>query len=597
LLRLAGELEAAADIQIEQASKAPRAWDDWLRTLFPHLFSQPFATHHIEFWQWVEGITPREWQPAFLSVWPRGGAKTTSAEAAVVRLGAKGTRNFCLYVRSVQARANESVRNIAAMLESRAIEEHYPLLASRKLSKYGFSQGWTADMLRCASGFSVVGLGFDAAVRGVKIEGDRPDVIILDDVDEKTDSLATIEKKIRILTTSILPSGAPHVVILGIQNLVHAGGIFARLVDGSADFLYDRRISGPHPAVRDLTYEQRPEGGYRITGGTPTWEGQSLATCERQINEWGLTAFLQEAQHEIDVSGGIWDHITFRHADAAPDLVRGSVWCDPAVTSTDESDCQAIAAAGVDSTGVLYQLYTWEGITSPEDIIIRAIVKCLELGLDAVGVETDQGGDTWQSVYARAWERITEAARWLAQLNDEPSDAEADAWVSTHPEMAIVAPLAHGIARGTLRQPPYRSAKAGQGHGSKVARNQRMLVSYEQGKVVHVTGTHAVLERALKRFPNKPLDLADASYWTWWDLVDSKAHGGSVGRVSDRRAAAAPVVALPSYSALHYTGNKSFPLTIGKASYMISEGWQRSVDAVLARQMVNQFPDFFEVVG
>ncbi len=64
--------------------------------------------------------------------------------------------------------------------------------------------------------------------------------------------------------------------------------------------------------------------------------------------------------------------------------------------------------------------------------------------------------------------------------------------------------------------PTFEQAKAGAGHGSKVARNQRMLVDYEHGKVVHVLGTHRALERALKRFPkSKPFDLVDAAYWSW----------------------------------------------------------------------------------
>jgi hypothetical protein len=69
-----------------------------------------------------------------------------------------------------------------------------------------------------------------------------------------------------------------------------------------------------------------------------------------------------------------------------------------------------------------------------------------------------------------------------------------------------------------IRWPHMREAKAGTGTGGKVERNQRMLVSYEKGNIVHVIGTHEILERALKRFPNEPLDLADAAYWGWNDL-------------------------------------------------------------------------------
>lgn len=46
-----------------------------------------------------------------------------------------------------------------------------------------------------------------------------------------------------------------------------------------------------------------------------------------------------------------------------------------------------------------------------------------------------------------------------------------------------------------------------------------MLPDYERGEIVHVTGTHETLERALRRFPRtKPFDLVDVCYWSWWDL-------------------------------------------------------------------------------
>jgi hypothetical protein len=48
-----------------------------------------------------------------------------------------------------------------------------------------------------------------------------------------------------------------------------------------------------------------------------------------------------------------------------------------------------------------------------------------------------------------------------------------------------------------------------------------MLTDYERGRIIHVLGTHEVLERALKRFPvQKPYDLVDAAGWSWRDLTD-----------------------------------------------------------------------------
>jgi hypothetical protein len=50
-------------------------------------------------------------------------------------------------------------------------------------------------------------------------------------------------------------------------------------------------------------------------------------------------------------------------------------------------------------------------------------------------------------------------------------------------------------------------------------RNQRMLTDYEKGKVIHMIGTHTVVEKALNRVPDDPWDLADSHWWMWYDLI------------------------------------------------------------------------------
>jgi len=508
-----------------RAASAPAHWRQWLPALFPRTFKKPFAVRQAEFWRWVEGIEPdtKPTPSAFFAIWPRGSGKTTSAETAVSRVGAKETRKFVLYVRATQDKANESVQNIAALLESREIERYYPALASRKVGKYGNARGWRLDMLRCGNGFNTLALGLDAAVRGVKLEDYRPDLIVFDDIDDEHDTLKTITRKIDIITKSVIPAGATHCAYVGVQNLIHANSIFSQVVENDADFLHDRIVSGPHPAVANLTYASRPAGGYTITGGEATWEGQPLDTCEKQINEWGLSAFLREAQHEVEEMGGIWEHIEFRHCDYRdmPDLITGEVWCDPAVTSTDNSDNNGICAGGIGSDSNIYLMWSWESIASPLEVIKRAILKCIELRFAAVGVESDQGGDTWRSVYHQAWQAILEDAALTHIVSRETAVSDPAIDLSTYTDDYIKrfpAFIYRDDEWQPLKRPRFRSAKAGAGHGSKVERNQRMLSDYERGQVIHVRGTHTAAEKSLRRFPNKPLDLADALYWLWYHL-------------------------------------------------------------------------------
>lgn len=251
----------------------PNSWELWLQALFPHLVTHAFADHHIDYWNWIEGIEPNVKPQPFFAIWPRGGGKTSNAEMGCVRVGALNKRKFCLYTRSSQDKANESVQSIASLLERKQVEKYYPQLSSRKLGKYGNSKGWRVDTLRCANGFNVVALGYDAAVRGVKLEEYRPDFIIIDDIDSKEDSVEAIDKKIRTLTRDILPAGSTDVAILGIQNLIHPRSIFSLIAENRAEFLYNRIVSGPYPAIQGLEYEARPapQKGYRIVNGTAGW--------------------------------------------------------------------------------------------------------------------------------------------------------------------------------------------------------------------------------------------------------------------------------------------------------------------------------------
>ncbi len=468
-----------------------------LHYFFPNAFTAPFAPHHEEFWDWVWALEKGVRPDPYINIWPRGGGKTISNECAVVTAGHRRTRRNVLIVSETQPQADKIVSNIATRLESRVIATADPDLSARALNKYGTAKGWRRNRLTTASGLTVQGIGILGAVRGLREEDERPDLIIFDDVDNKLDSAGTTDRKIAALTTSILPAGSPDVAILGVQNLIIAHGIFSRLAgeaEEEADFLVSRKVSGPIPAIRGLEVEEtfdaeRGRKRWVIVGGTATWEGQNLAVCQRQMDDDGYSSFLQERQHKVaDLSGGMYANMTFVRCnpDEVPDLVRVVLWVDPAVTNTDKSDAMGIMADGLGVDGKIYRLYFWEERASPEDALRHAILKAVELKAEHVGVETDQGGDTWESVYARAADKLVE----------------------------------EGLL--TRRQiPPFESEKAGAGHGPKLHRQQQTVhTEYERGQVTHVRGPHLEkLEKALQRFGiKKPYDGVDAGYYTVWDL-------------------------------------------------------------------------------
>lgn len=473
-------------------AKQKDQWPALLPAVAPNYANVPFGPHHHEFWDWVwqiqDSTLPDTRPHPFVGIWPRGGAKSTSAEMAVMMLGARKRRRYCLYVSETQDQADDHVANIAALLEGEEVAFAFPEMGERMMGKHGNSKGWRRNRIRTATGFTVDAIGLDSAARGIKLEDMRPDLMVFDDIDGESDSENVTAKKIKTITFKLMPAGSKNCAFLAIQNLVHENSIFAKLANGEADFMRDRQVSGPIPAIWNLQYADTGDN-WKITGGTPSWpDGQSLNTCQGMMNDMGLTAFLAECQHAtLPESGGMFDHLNWRDMRVTeaelPPMRRTVVWLDPAVTNTDQSDSQGIVCDGLGSNGLYYRLWAWEGRTTPLSAVKRAIEKAIELGADTVGIETDQGGDTWKSVYHEACEELRDA----------------------------------GILNGPA--PRFDQKKAGAGHGAKATRAQRMLVDYERKKFRHLEGTTAMLETALQRFPKvKPFDLVDASFWSWMDL-------------------------------------------------------------------------------
>lgn len=468
-------------------------WRIWLATLFPGIVTRPFAPFHEDFWDWLWSIMPGERPIPRINIWFRGAAKSVGGELGCVALGARGIRRYGLYISRVQDLADQHVDNIAASLGTKEMETFYPLMANKAVDKFGQQKGWRRNRLHTAAGFVVDALGLDVAARGLRVEENRPSFLVFDDIDDHDDTEVEVQRKVDAIIRRILPSLTPDAVVIGLQNLIHADSIFSQLLDGRATFLQDRVISGPIPALNELAIETRltEDGRPRevITSGTPTWPGFGLEDCQRELTSLGSTAFRIELQHETpDPTGGIFDHVTFRHAHPlgcscpdvhlhVPDLVKVVCWIDPAIT--EEGDAQGIQIDGRSADGTLYRLWSYEHPGSPVKAMREALIQAHHFGALYIGIEVNQGGKIlWKLA-------LKEARSDLGHTYDHIGFREVIATVST---------------------------------GSKIQRASQMLADYERGVIVHVQGTHQILEAALRRFPRKPMDLADAAHYSWRDL-------------------------------------------------------------------------------
>lgn len=383
--------QAPSVLRYQELPTESRTWDEWLAAEFPSYVVAPMAVRHTRLWGWYDGLTPGLRPRPEVEIWPRGGAKSTTAELGCAWVGRQRKRRFGLYICKTQDAANRHLQSIAGLFEQLRID--------RAMNEYGYSKGWTRQMLRTANGFNMLAIGLDVGVRGVKFDELRPDLMVFDDVDDRHDSPAIIDKKREIITESILPAEAPDCAVLFIQNRIHEKSIAAELTDGRAEYLLDRAPVIQEPAVRDLVYERRArEDGtayYAITGGTPTWEGQSLAICEQQLNSWGRRAFEREAQHRTKGDeDGLWKRA--RDLDPyrvvrAPELVRVVVGVDPSATASGDEAGVIVAGLGRDGHGYILADLSIQG--SPLQWASAAVTGYHQWRADKIVAEDNNGGE------------------------------------------------------------------------------------------------------------------------------------------------------------------------------------------------------------
>lgn len=395
ILEMRGEplVLAPAQEKTEPLPGSELHWEKWLAKSYPHVANKPLAERMTRLWEWFDALTPGVLPRPRVECWPRGGAKSATAELGCVRVGVKLSRRFVLYVSETQDQANLHVQAIGSLFEHIGIE--------RAVNRYGASKGWRRDQLRTAHGYNVAAFGLDVAARGVRLDNYRPDLIILDDIDSRHDTEATTEKKIQTITQSLMPAGSTDCAILFVQNMVHRGGVMAQVVGNKADFLANREPPIVEPAVIDLQYvgEQQPDGTYRyrVTGGTPTWAGQDLAVCEHQINTWGPSAFLREAQQQVDEEeGGLWNREILKRARVTkhPPLTRIVVAVDP--NTSEGNDEAGIIVAGIATVNGVVHGYVLEDATvggGPKQWAEAAVAAYHRHRADVVVAEANNGGE------------------------------------------------------------------------------------------------------------------------------------------------------------------------------------------------------------
>lgn len=381
---------------------------------------------------------------------------------------AHGHIKFAAAVADSATQAETHLQTFKEELEKNAaIREDFPALVEPLRRNRNATVSDSKSMYQARSGFAFAARGIDSGILGLKVGRQRPDLLILDDIEpsEATYSLFQKAKRLSTISDVILPLNVhAHVVIVGTVTM--PGSIMHELVKAArgievAEWIADEKIE-PHYHAPIL---KRDDGSERSTWPAK-WPMRYLNSI-RHTRSYAKNY----ANDPLGADGDYWTSEDFIVGDLAG-VTRTGLFIDPAVTTKKSSDYTGLAVVGYAPRS--RQCLVSETIAvrlAPSSLRHRVLVM---LGADprirAIFVEANQGGDTWKAI-----------------LHDMP-----------------------------------RPVVVFWSGDKKEVRAADVLNDYQQGRVIHLAGADGMsrciaAEEQMVAFPNAPND----------DLVDAVGSGVS----------------------------------------------------------------------
>lgn len=325
---------------------------------------------------------------------PRGVGKSTWWFLIIpMWAAAHGHRRFIAAFADTATQAESHLRTFRKELDrNKLLRNDFPNLCAREVD--------TMSYLESASGFVFIAKGIDSTALGMKVEERRPDLLLCDDIEPDEANYSADQKKKRLSTVidALLPLNIyARVVIVGTVQM--AGSII-------------------HDAVKTVTQPDDPpeawvkDENFRVhyypaltsdeQTGDPVslWEGKW--PVEYLLSIQHTRSFLKNMQNDpMGADGTYWAPEDFRYG-ALPSFTHQLLSIDPAVTDKSRSDFTgfAVVAAHKASRRAMVR-YAKAVKLAPGEPLRAFALRVLDLFPDtaAILVETNQGGDTWKTIF------------------------------------------------------------------------------------------------------------------------------------------------------------------------------------------------------
>lgn len=273
----------------------------------------------------------------------------------------------------------------------------YPELCEPLKRPRGQTVSDNVAMFQTKSNFAFAAKGIDTSTLGLKVGDQRPDLIILDDIEpgESNYSAAEVEKRLITVRDDILPLGyGAKVVWPGyttmVDSLVHQM-VRSAQGDESAEWIkaLDMKVHYYPPVIID-------DDGERASFWPSRWSLEYLDE-QKRINPYG---YAKNFENDPADNNGMWwrkEDIRYHNLERYDRVV---LIVDGAVTVKKTSDFTGLSVVGLDVSGRRFYVREAIGVKQSGEELRDTVLKLVEeYEVLYIMVEANQGGDLWHMVF------------------------------------------------------------------------------------------------------------------------------------------------------------------------------------------------------
>lgn len=385
------------------------------KTFFPHIFTGEFCEFHTEVFHTLEEyvIKQKNRKYYFARGAPRGHGKSQILSFGFpIWCVCYGYAKNILIVSDTVDQANQFIMAIRDELEeNELLRDAFGDLVGTKV--------WSNAKIQTANKIQVVGKGAGQKLRGIKYRQFRPDVIVVDDLenDESVETEAQRAKLLNWFQKALMPCGNTTVKIIYIGTILNYESLLNKILTQQEYSMWDRKKYQAvikfsksslwedwenilnnekleHPDKEALAFFEKHKKAM-LKGTKLLWEDKQPdyyydLMLMRKMNP---EAFDSEYQNDpVSESQRTFSEDWFKYWEILPDIREVYISVDPSLAKKNKADNSAIIVLGRGLDNYIYVLKADIKRRKPDKIIDDLISECITYQdkLVKVGIEAIQ---------------------------------------------------------------------------------------------------------------------------------------------------------------------------------------------------------------